>query len=203
MCRVSSVSCTTPTGQPQVDGDTLASLPYEPCPLLCEHMELTKIMGMLADGKNGWLKLVKNGRLHGRVITCGAVTGRCTHSSPNLAQIPAHGTYGPDCRSLFHADRPGWVMVGADASGLELRMLAHYLARTSGYRRVWFLRVTGMREKRACMLFSFIQWVSAHVLPILYSPVVGQRRPKWRPDSSMASTKSLPSVSACEAGQRH
>lgn len=122
----------TPTGQPQVDGDTLASLPYAPCLLLCEHMELTKIMGMLADGKNGWLKLVKNGRLHGRVNTCGAVTGRCTHSSPNLAQIPAHGTYGPDCRALFHADRPGWVMVGADASGLELRMLAHYLARHDG-----------------------------------------------------------------------
>lgn len=125
-------SAFTTTGQPQVDGDTLASLPYAPCPLLCEHMELTKIMGMLADGKNGWLKLAKDGRLHGRVITCGAVTGRCTHSAPNLAQIPAHGTYGPDCRSLFHADRPGWVMVGADASGLELRMLAHYLARYDG-----------------------------------------------------------------------
>ena len=127
-------SAFTATGLPKVDGDTLASLPYEPCPLLCEYLELSKIMGMLADGKNGWLKLCKHGRLHGHVITCGAVTGRCTHNSPNLAQIPAHGTYGHACRSLFWVDpaRPGWVQVGADASGLELRMLGHYMARYDG-----------------------------------------------------------------------
>lgn len=124
----------TPTGLPKVDGDTLGSLDYPPCPLLCEYLELTKIMGMLADGNNGWLKLVRDGKLHGRVITCGAVTGRCTHNSPNLAQIPAHGTYGHACRSLFRVDpaRPGWVQVGADASGLELRMLGHYMARYDG-----------------------------------------------------------------------
>ena len=74
------------------------------------------------------LKLVgTDGRIHGKVITNGAVTGRCTHNSPNLAQIPAHGKYGPECRALFAAP-PGQVMVGADASGLELRMFAHYLA---------------------------------------------------------------------------
>lgn len=118
----------TDTGQPQVDEDVLKGLPYQPCKPLVEYLELAKIIGMLAEGTNGWLKLVRKGRIHGRVITNGAVTGRCTHSRPNLAQIPAHGAYGKDCRSLFAAPH-GMVMVGADASGLELRMLAHYMAR--------------------------------------------------------------------------
>ncbi len=118
----------TDTGQPQVDEDVLKGLPYPPCKPLVEYLELAKIIGMLAEGTNGWLKLVRKGRIHGRVITNGAVTGRCTHSRPNLAQIPAHGTYGKDCRALFAAPQ-GTVMVGADASGLELRMLAHYMAR--------------------------------------------------------------------------
>lgn len=118
----------TDTGQPQVDEDVLKGLPYPPCKPLVEYLELAKIIGMLAEGTNGWLKLVRKGRIHGRVITNGAVTGRCTHSRPNLAQIPAHGVYGKDCRALFAAPQ-GMVMVGADASGLELRMLAHYMAR--------------------------------------------------------------------------
>ena len=111
-----------------MDEDILASLPWPECGKLVEYLELLKIIGMLAEGKNGWLKLVgTDGRIHGKVITNGAVTGRCTHNSPNLAQIPAHGKYGPECRALFAAP-PGQVMVGADASGLELRMFAHYLA---------------------------------------------------------------------------
>lgn len=122
----------TDTGQPKVDEDVLASLPFPECKPLVDYLELLKIIGMLAEGKNGWLKLVgPDGRIHGRVITNGAVTGRCTHNSPNLAQIPAHGKYGPECRALFAAP-PGQVMVGADASGLELRMLAHYLAAYDG-----------------------------------------------------------------------
>lgn len=110
----------------------LASLPFPECKPLVDYLELLKIIGMLAEGKNGWLKLVgPDGRIHGRVITNGAVTGRCTHNSPNLAQIPARGQYGKHCRALFAAP-PGQVMVGADASGLELRMLAHYLAAYDG-----------------------------------------------------------------------
>ena len=53
---------------------------------------------------------------------------------PQPGPDPAHGTYGHACRSLFRVDpaRPGWVQVGADASGLELRMLGHYMARYDG-----------------------------------------------------------------------
>lgn len=127
----------TETGKPKVDGDILASLDFPACKPLGEYLEITKIVGMLSEGKAGWLRLVDgNGRIHGRVITCGAVTGRCTHNSPNLAQIPAHGTYGTQCRSLFIADpaKPDWVQVGADASGLELRMLASFMGRYDGGR---------------------------------------------------------------------
>ena len=122
----------TDTGQPKVDEDVLASLPFPECKPLVDYLELLKIIGMLAEGKNGWLKVVgPDGRIHGRVITNGAVTGRCTHNSPNLAQIPARGQYGKQCRALFAAPPP-LVQVGADASGLELRMLAHYLAAYDG-----------------------------------------------------------------------
>ena len=122
----------TDTGQPKVDEDVLASLPFPECKPLVDYLELLKIIGMLAEGKNGWLKLVgPDGRIHGRVITNGAVTGRCTHNSPNLAQIPARGQYGKQCRALFAAPPP-LVQVGADASGLELRMLGHYMARYDG-----------------------------------------------------------------------
>jgi DNA polymerase I-like protein with 3'-5' exonuclease and polymerase domains len=122
----------TETGQPMVDETVLSALPYPCCKKLVEYLELTKIIGMLAEGNQAWLKLVTDkDRIHGRVITNGAVTGRCTHNSPNLAQIPARGTYGHQCRELFTAP-DGWTMLGCDASGLELRMLASYMARYDG-----------------------------------------------------------------------
>jgi DNA polymerase I-like protein with 3'-5' exonuclease and polymerase domains len=75
-----------------------------------------------------WMEAVgKDGRVHGKVITNGAVTGRMTHSSPNMAQIPNAGSiYGPECRECWTVEE-GNVLVGCDASGLELRMLAHYM----------------------------------------------------------------------------
>jgi len=115
-------------GKPTVDEGTLKGLDYPPIPLLLEYLMLDKRLGMLAEGKQAWLKQVKNGRIHGRVNTMGAVTGRCTHNSPNVAQTPAVGvSYGADCRELYTVD-VGYKLVGADASGLELRCLAHYMA---------------------------------------------------------------------------
>jgi DNA polymerase I-like protein with 3'-5' exonuclease and polymerase domains len=68
-----------------------------------------------------------DGRVHGRVTTNGAVTGRMTHQSPNMAQVPANNAeYGIECRSCWIAER-GYKIVGGDASGLELRMLAHFM----------------------------------------------------------------------------
>lgn len=115
-------------GKPTIDEGIISSLPYPPAPLLNEYLMLTKRLAMLSVGRQAWSKRVVNGRMHGRVDTLGAVTGRCTHSNPNVAQVPAvRALYGAECRELFTVDK-GYKMIGADASGLELRCLAHYMA---------------------------------------------------------------------------
>ncbi len=122
----------TESGQPKVDETTLKDLPYPPAKLLSERFLIEKRIGQLAEGDQAWLKLERNGRIHGSVNTIGAVTGRCTHSNPNIAQVPGVGSpYGKECRELFCVDE-GYKLVGADASGLELRCLAHYMARYDG-----------------------------------------------------------------------
>ena len=118
----------TPGGEPKVDETVLKSLKYPEAQVLSEYFLLDKRIGQIAEGNQAWLRLVRSGRIHGRVNTLGAVTGRCTHSNPNVAQTPANGApYGQQCRDLFVASK-GMVLVGADASGLELRCLAHYMA---------------------------------------------------------------------------
>lgn len=117
----------TPAGQPQIDEVILGKLPYPEAKLLTEYLMVQKRLGQLADGSNAWLKLERGGRIHGRVITNGAATGRSTHSKPNVTQVPStRKPYGKECRSLFTSG-PGKVIVGCDVSGLELRMLAHYM----------------------------------------------------------------------------
>lgn len=117
----------TPDGRPRVDESVLDSLDYPEAKFLAKYLTCIKRLGQLADGENAWLKLHRNGRLHGRVNTNGAVTGRCTHSAPNMAQVPTDPAY----RSLFIPDN-SLVLVGADASGLELRCLAHFLGKYDG-----------------------------------------------------------------------
>jgi DNA polymerase I-like protein with 3'-5' exonuclease and polymerase domains len=86
----------------KIDESTLKGINHPSAKLLLEYLLVVKRLGQLAEGKNGWLRLVKDGRIHGRVNTNGAVTGRCTHSLPNLAQVPAtRAEYGEECRSLF------------------------------------------------------------------------------------------------------
>lgn len=122
----------TPSGDPKVDESVLASLEFPIAKRMSHYLLIQKRIGMLAEGEEAWLKLAKRGRIHGRVNHNGAVTGRCTHRSPNMAQVPAVGSpYGKECRSLFVAD-PGFLLVGVDASGLELRCLAHYMAKWDG-----------------------------------------------------------------------
>tara|TARA_R110002167_G_scaffold10085_2_gene46466 strand:+ start:1474 stop:3327 length:1854 start_codon:yes stop_codon:yes gene_type:complete len=96
---------------------------------LLEYLLVQKRLGALAEGKNSWMTMVRNGRIHGNVDTLGAYSGRCSHSKPNLGQIPAsRAPYGSECRELFKAP-DNKVLVGADASGIELRVLAHYLSK--------------------------------------------------------------------------
>ena len=121
---------TTEKGNPVVDDEVLEKLPYPEAKPLAEYMLITKRLGQIADGKNGWLKLVNNdtGRMHGDVVTNGCITGRCSHRNPNMGQVPAgYSVYGKECRALFEAPQ-GWDLIGIDAKALELRCLAGYLA---------------------------------------------------------------------------
>ena len=128
----------TESGRAQVTEETLLEAAGElkgavpDIELLYEYLLLTKRTGQISDGKNGWLKLVNKGRIHGRISHMGTVTSRCSHQSPNLGQVPAaHSPYGKECRELFYAPA-GYIFVGTDLSGLELRMLAHYMALYDG-----------------------------------------------------------------------
>ena len=111
----------TPTsGRAKVDETTLGrNLHIPEAKLVLEYLIISKRLGMVTAWVNS---VAEDGRIHGRVNTCGAVTGRMTHSKPNLAQIPSDPTY----RECFTVE-DGNQLVGCDASGLELRMLAHYM----------------------------------------------------------------------------
>ena len=118
----------TPSGQPKVDETIISRLEYPEAKPLGEYLLISKRISQLAEGDQAWIRQVKkDGRIHGSVITNGAVTGRATHNNPNVAQVPSCGSqYGSECRSLFRVP-DGKRLVGADLSGLELRCLAHYM----------------------------------------------------------------------------
>lgn len=136
---------------PVVDDDILRALPYAETQLLANYYLVIKRLGQLSAGRKAWIKVAKeytlpNGkiiyRIHGRVNTCGAATGRCTHMDPNLAQVPKNTAgvkempdnpevWGESCRDLFYPITP-YTLAGFDGSNLELAMLAHFLAKYDG-----------------------------------------------------------------------
>jgi len=123
-------SAFTETGEPKVDEEALKDIIFLPeVPLLLEFKTLQNRLGQIADGDNGWLKkLDSKNIIHGSVNGLGAGTRRCTHSNPNLAQVPRVGNpYGKECRALFGPPKEFPFMMGCDAQQLELRTLAHYL----------------------------------------------------------------------------
>lgn len=115
----------TPTGQPIVDEGTLSRIKDIPeAQLIAEYLMVQKRLAQV----NSWMKeMSEDGRVHGYVNPNGAVTGRMTHSHPNMAQVPsANSPYGKECRSCWTVPNKH-KLVGIDASGLELRMLASYM----------------------------------------------------------------------------
>jgi DNA polymerase I-like protein with 3'-5' exonuclease and polymerase domains len=114
----------TPTGQPIVDEGTLKKIKHIPeAQLIAEFLLLQKRIAQISS----WINAVEGNRIHGAVISNGAITSRMTHHSPNTAQIPSlRQPYGKECRACWTVDE-GNVLLGIDASGLELRMLAHYM----------------------------------------------------------------------------
>lgn len=123
----------TNSGQPEISEETLDGMEFPEAPLLKEYLMVDKRIGMLSTGNQAWFThLKKDGRIHGRVNTNQAVTGRMTHSFPNVAQVPSCGApYGKQCRELFHVP-DGYQLVGCDAEGLELRCLGHFMGRYDG-----------------------------------------------------------------------
>ena len=115
----------TDKGQPIVDEGVLSKVKGIPeAELIGEYLMIQKRIAQVQS----WLDAVKDdGRVHGYVNANGAVTGRMTHSSPNMGQVPAgYSPYGKECRAVWVVP-DGYKLVGMDASGLELRMLAHYM----------------------------------------------------------------------------
>jgi len=114
----------TEKGSTIINEKVLEGIDLPEAKLITRYLMLQKRISQVSS----WFDVVQpDGRVHGRVITNGAVTGRMTHISPNMAQVPNSGSeYGSECRELWTVE-PGNKLVGIDASGLELRMLAHYM----------------------------------------------------------------------------
>ena len=114
----------TEKGSVIVDEGTLDGVDIPEAKLIAEYLMLQKRYAQVKS----WTDAVEeDGRVRGKVITNGAVTGRMTHHSPNMAQIPSSSSpFGRECRDCWTVNE-GYKLVGADASGLELRMLAHYM----------------------------------------------------------------------------
>ena len=116
----------TETGHPIVSEDVLKNVKGIPeADLIASYLLVQKRIAQVSS----WLEAVDmdTQRVHGYVNTNGAVTGRMTHSKPNLAQVPSSNSlYGTECRSCWIVPK-GYKLVGIDASGLELRMLAHFM----------------------------------------------------------------------------
>ncbi len=122
----------TKKGKPKTDEDSLKGLTYPGIPQLLDYLMVNKRLEQVGTGKQSWLKVERDGVIHGKVDVSGAITGRMSHSKPNQSQVPKVGNpYGLECRTLFKA-RPGKVLVGCDASGLELRVFGNYLAKSDG-----------------------------------------------------------------------
>jgi DNA polymerase I-like protein with 3'-5' exonuclease and polymerase domains len=118
----------TDKGKPTIDEVVLTEIGTPLALDFFKCLEMKKQLGMLSEGVNAWQKLCRNGRVHHH-CSVATNTHRCAHRNPNLGQVPTDERF----RRLFTAT-PGLCMVGADLSGIELRMFAHYLARYDGGR---------------------------------------------------------------------
>ncbi len=120
---------TTPTGKPIIDEVILKEIGTEVATMFLRILTITKMLGMISEGENAWLKLATSANRIHHHCSVATSTHRCAHRSPNLAQVPSDERF----RQLFIPSQ-GLVLCGADLSGIELRMLSHYLARFDGGR---------------------------------------------------------------------
>lgn len=105
--------------------DRLAAETDHPLPkLLLEYRELSKLLGTYVQPLPGYLA-ASTGRLHASFHQTGAATGRLSSSEPNIQNIPVRTEAGREIRRAFRAPA-GKVLISADYSQVELRMLAHF-----------------------------------------------------------------------------
>jgi|TARA_R100001530_G_scaffold57829_4_gene42012 DNA polymerase-1 len=119
----------TPKGNPKVSERNLSTVSPN-APKALQKLAEWKMLETRWKTVEAWLEAVDtDSRVHGKVRTMGAITGRMTHSEPNMANVVAsYKPYGKECRDCWTvADTNNYALVGVDAKGLELRMLAHYM----------------------------------------------------------------------------
>lgn len=97
-------------------------------PKIMEFREYTKLKGTYADGLSR--ALAPDGRIHSHFQMTATATGRLSSTEPNLQNIPVRRGLGGEIRKMFVAPA-GWVLVDADYSQIELRILAHMSADTT------------------------------------------------------------------------
>lgn len=123
----------TPGGAPEISEETLGELEYPEAQVFAKYLKNDKLLGYIegepkkSGGGGGWLHHERDSVVHPQFNPLGTITSRPSCSNPNLQQVPK----APRVRRAFRS-REGRVLVGVDASGLELRMLGHYLARLDG-----------------------------------------------------------------------
>ena len=133
----------TSTGKAVIDETVLREIGTDIALKFLTLLDLTKQLGMISEGVNAWQKLCTKSRIHHYCAT-NTATFRCHHRTPNLGQVPSDERF----RRLFIAT-PGQRMVAADLSGIELRMLAHYLARYDGGRYAEILTTGDIHQTNA------------------------------------------------------
>ena len=167
-------SLMTSTNKPVINEPVLKDIGTDIALQFLKLLDLTKQLGMISEGVNAWQKLVtRSSRIHHH-CSVATSTFRCAHRKPNLAQVPSDERF----RRLFRAS-PNMVMVGADLAGIELRMLAHYLARYDGGRYANILLTGDIHQTNADKIgisrsqvktvsYAFLYGAGDHKLGISY-----------------------------------
>lgn len=116
----------TPGGEPSTAAEILEELaPMHPLPrMLMEHRQLSKLKNTYLDALP--TVIGSDSRVHASFNQTVAATGRLSSSEPNLQNIPVRSEQGRQIRQAFIAPGPDWVLLTADYSQIELRMLAHF-----------------------------------------------------------------------------
>ncbi|MEA1950167.1 MAG: DNA polymerase I, partial [Planctomycetota bacterium] len=121
-----SVIKKTKTG-PSTDAEVLAELAKDhPLPAkIIEYRQYAKLKNTYVDALPEMIH-PDTGRVHASFNQVVTATGRLSSSDPNLQNIPVRTNEGREIRSAFVPGEPGWVLLAADYSQIELRVLAHF-----------------------------------------------------------------------------